>query len=468
MSRFVVAMLVLAGCAGKATEPISWENFVASAKRDPESGIYVVDGDEPYLDVASMRGAWLRAIGIGSSEQELAVHTIGGQDDRWPTPGNLTYCIDRAGFGKRYEEVRLAMQQAGAAWNSGCGSAFMHRPDLDDDCDADTPVTFQVERTCHNQYDALAFFPSFARPQRIVRVNCSIHNLEGPETVRSILTHELGHTLGFVHEQIRLSGGGGCPENTTWRGLTSYDSASIMHYRSCGGTGSGEPQLTDRDRQGCRALYGCNNDGTCTGSEDCGTCPGDCPCGPGKICQNSQCVASCPNQICDGDETCGSCPSDCTCGTGEQCAGNHCEPSGPVCPNGVCESGEHCGNCADCACDPGQQCSGNQCVAYDPHCNHNGSCQPSEDCTTCPGDCGCGPNEVCGNHQCEPEFDCGDGTCTAAEDCGSCPVDCGCQPGMHCQGNWCVYDEIGECGDGVCNGPENCWSCEADCDPCWP
>ena len=64
----------------------------------------------------------------------------------------------------------------------------------------------------------------------------------------------------------------------------------------------------------------------------------------------------------------------------------------------------------------------------------NGSCEPPEDCNTCPQDCG----DCCGNHKCEPP-----------EDCHSCPSDCG-----DC------------CGNHKCEPPEDCNSCPGDCGPC--
>ncbi len=47
---------------------------------------------------------------------------------------------------------------------------------------------------------------------------------------------------------------------------------------------------------------------------------------------------------------------------------------------------------------------------------------------------------------------CGDGTCDASEDCTSCAADCGaCAP---------------VCGDGSCEGSEDCTSCVSDCGAC--
>ena len=68
----------------------------------------------------------------------------------------------------------------------------------------------------------------------------------------------------------------------------------------------------------------------------------------------------------------------------------------------------------------------------------DGTCNGSEDCSTCPGDCG-----ACTS--------CGDGTCNGSEDCSTCPGDCGA----------CT-----SCGDGMCNGGEDCSTCPGDCGAC--
>jgi hypothetical protein len=48
---------------------------------------------------------------------------------------------------------------------------------------------------------------------------------------------------------------------------------------------------------------------------------------------------------------------------------------------------------------------------------------------------------------------CGDGTCDSSEDCSSCPEDCG-----QCQSS--------PCGDGTCDADEDCSSCPDDCGAC--
>ncbi len=86
----------------------------------------------------------------------------------------------------------------------------------------------------------------------------------------------------------------------------------------------------------------------------------------------------------------------------------------------------------------------------------NGSCEPPEDCNSCPSDCG----DCCGNHRCEPP-----------EDCRSCPSDCGdccgnhkCEPPEDCRS--CPSDCGDCCGDYKCEPPEDCRSCPGDCGPC--
>ena len=70
----------------------------------------------------------------------------------------------------------------------------------------------------------------------------------------SLILHELGHALGCRHKHTRPEAGT-CFEDNNWRPLTTYDSASIMHYPQCNGS-SDDLSMTSTDASGARALYG--------------------------------------------------------------------------------------------------------------------------------------------------------------------------------------------------------------------
>src|SRR5687767_4050331 len=125
-------------------------------------------------------------------------------------------------------------------------------------CNAANPnVVFDVRPVNVNgQYLARAFFPNEPRTARNVLIDESSFDLPANETLQlaGILRHELGHTLGFRHEHTRPESGT-CFEDTSWRALTAYDAASVMHYPQCNGTQNGDLVLTSLDQAGANAVY---------------------------------------------------------------------------------------------------------------------------------------------------------------------------------------------------------------------
>ena len=98
----------------------------------------------------------------------------------------------------------------------------------------------------------------------------------GSVSVRGVLRHELGHTLGLRHEHVRNPNvNARCFEGTRWRGVTAYDTNSMMHYKSCpGSTNSGDLVVTSLDAAGLAELYPAGGGGALPPDPD--SCEGRC------------------------------------------------------------------------------------------------------------------------------------------------------------------------------------------------
>jgi serralysin len=266
-----LSVTALVGCASETSEPevLTYDEFKARAYQEPDTGLYIINGDElveteeqmqSLYDnfLRSLSAAQLRAEGLASTEQFSIVNRVNGRDDVWPasTAQNLTYCISSSSFGSRYTTMVNAMNSATAAWESAAGSGlnFVHVSSQDGNCtNRNNNVVFNVRQVTSSQYLARAFFPSSSRRSREILVATSSFGNISPWTLTGVMRHELGHTIGLRHEHTRPEAGT-CFENTSWRALTAYDSASVMHYPQCNGTNNGDLVLTNSDKAGAAAL----------------------------------------------------------------------------------------------------------------------------------------------------------------------------------------------------------------------
>ena len=220
-------------------------------------------------------------------------------------------------------------------------------------------------------------------------------------------------------------------------------------------------------------LCGCgvaDDDSDSDGTEDCHdgcpsdpdkTAPGICGCGTPDTDSDNDGTPNC-NDLCPDDPGKTN-PGHCGCGTADTDSDGDGEPDcHDQCPNdpgkvapGVCGCGvadtdsdnDGTPDCNDgCPSDPAKTAPGVcGCGVADTDSDNDGTpdCNdgcPSDPAKTAPGVCGCNVASCCGDTTCNPD-----------EDCNSCPGDCGeCPP---------------SCGNGNCQAGEDCASCPDDCCP---
>jgi hypothetical protein len=267
-AAMLVAVITVLGCgtAPQESAPTTLAEFRAAAYQEPDTGLWITNGDELAETEADLQAAFDRfqagaAMAAAAAEpvtrHPLIVNTVGGADDRWSsaTAVNLTYCISSSSFGSRYSTVVTAMNSAAAAWEGTANVNFVHASTQDGSCTSrNNNVVFNVRQVTTTQYLARAFFPSTSRRSRNILIATSSFGNISPWTLTGVLRHELGHTVGFRHEHTRPEART-CFEDNSWRALTTYDSASVMHYPQCNGTQNGDLVLTAKDQTGARALY---------------------------------------------------------------------------------------------------------------------------------------------------------------------------------------------------------------------
>lgn len=268
-SAHLLALAALVtGCADEPTlgdtTPLAFDDFVATLYREPDSGAYIVDGDLPLHSLDDVR-AYHAAL---TAAQGLSIEVNLFGDIRWSDSQKLqlTYCVSTS-FGGNYQAVVAAMAAAGADWELTTYVDFIHVPAQDGACTASNQsVMFDVNPGDGKPIDgkpapwARSFFPSYGRGERNVIIHPIALAPPSPYSLTGLLRHELGHTLGFVHEHYRAEAGqgsvSGCSSGQWLRDVTVYDSASVMHYPQCGGTQTGDLVLTALDRAGATAVYG--------------------------------------------------------------------------------------------------------------------------------------------------------------------------------------------------------------------
>ncbi|WP_017904435.1 hypothetical protein [Pseudomonas asplenii] len=218
---------------------------------------FIVEGDL-LLDEEGVQ-SYLMALRRGqvpARDGELLVLTEQGKKVIWPKgQRQLTYAVDRESFPSRaqYQVVVDNMRAAAQDWMfcKECAISFVHKSTLDSEPKAGE-VTFIVRYSASIEGSfAVSFFPKAPPALRYVHVTPTYFTTDYDRV--GILRHELGHVLGYQHEQA--VGVPGCArEGNNWQEVSPYNPRSVMHYL-CGGGGTKRLVLQNTDKAGHRATY---------------------------------------------------------------------------------------------------------------------------------------------------------------------------------------------------------------------
>jgi serralysin len=265
--------LALAACGGPldptAAPPPTFDEFRASLRT--LDGDYIVEGDlllRGEEELRSYYDGYVNPARIEAVSRPLTNYQWNGADDTYShgTQKRLTYCVSNSFSNKT--AVVTALGNAAANWENVIDVDFTYVGAQDASCTyTNNNVWFNVIPSGGNDAWAYAFAPHFSRGGRELRLGTQA-------ALTPLMTHELGHILGFGHEHGRSEyvlpagkspppGSATCAESGA-RNITSYDSASVMHYPSngyCPGTAL-DYAITSTDKLGAQRMFGARI-GTC-------------------------------------------------------------------------------------------------------------------------------------------------------------------------------------------------------------
>jgi len=189
---------------------------------------------------------------------ELIVNVVAGKAQFWPANARtLTYAVDRRSFpdAASYDAVVKAMGEASDAWVKACpacGLSINHIVERDR-APREGQTTFIVRYKPEvSSFIALAFFAGADIEKRYLYVFPPYLRTQYDRV--GVFRHELGHILGYRHEQISKDAGCQQSESGDWQPLSPYDPRSVMHYY-CNDPVSLNLALSPVDIASHKALY---------------------------------------------------------------------------------------------------------------------------------------------------------------------------------------------------------------------
>ncbi|NQZ01282.1 MAG: hypothetical protein HRT45_11510 [Bdellovibrionales bacterium] len=189
----------------------------------------------------------------------LTGQEIDQQLDLWPKAmwHKLTYCVSERFRGQR-DKVIQAFEIAAKDWMEVANVTFSY-VEAKDCSPGSEEVLFSIVPVGRRaRFSMRAFFPSYAPEKRRIQANTGKLK-RSLERVTGVFRHEIGHILGFRHEQMHPDANVDreiCPEESTPAvAITEYDIYSVMLYPICGGKSGFYSKLSELDSKGAALLY---------------------------------------------------------------------------------------------------------------------------------------------------------------------------------------------------------------------
>ena len=269
-ARVALASTALLGSAdGREVERL-WRDAIANPANDkavkrlldnmketePGSGRYIVEGDYSLSreEFPSYLLSLQKPAPLETKSKELIVNVADNKLDYWVTSESrrLTYAFQIETFPSKaaLEFTKNSFQVAAADWIAACPEC---RISFSEDSIENSTFTIRYSNVDRG-LAALSFFPS-TTSKRYLTVYRPFLRRSSPYDPTGILRHEIGHILGYRHEQV--VGVPGCAfENKQWVQITKYDAKSIMHTPCVGGNLKMTLQASDVEGHKCIYLTG--------------------------------------------------------------------------------------------------------------------------------------------------------------------------------------------------------------------